>query len=145
MQSVVSRANVLTASGPRCRAPDQCLQLRAPGPPCLAKQLQRAALSSSAARRRGSQRAAASSDVSGVQEPMPQPEDARGAIAVGLRIFERGDNAGALEMFNKALSLPGTGALGACLAIMPARRRTPGGTGAPGAWPLLVYLSHLSI
>lgn len=37
------------------------------------------------------------------------PEDARGAIALGLKTFEGGDYAGALALFDKSLGLPGTG------------------------------------
>lgn len=37
------------------------------------------------------------------------PEDARGAIAIGLKSFEAGDYQGALQLFDKALALPGTG------------------------------------
>ena len=37
------------------------------------------------------------------------PEDARGAIALGLKLFEGGDYQGALALFDKSLGMPGTG------------------------------------
>lgn len=37
------------------------------------------------------------------------PEDARGAIALGLKLFESGDYESALQLFDKSLGLPGTG------------------------------------
>ena len=40
---------------------------------------------------------------------VPEPEDARGAIAVGLKLYNAGQHSAALDMFVKALELPGTG------------------------------------
>ncbi len=37
------------------------------------------------------------------------PEDARGAIALGLKLFESGEYEAALQLFDKSLGLPGTG------------------------------------
>ena len=39
----------------------------------------------------------------------PEPEDARGAIAVGLKLYNAGKHQEALDVFVKALELPGTG------------------------------------
>jgi len=38
-----------------------------------------------------------------------EPEDARGAISIGLGLYEAGKYAEALEVFEKGLELPGTG------------------------------------
>ena len=38
-----------------------------------------------------------------------EPEDVRGAIAVGLELYEAGKYPESLEVFEKALKLPGTG------------------------------------
>lgn len=40
---------------------------------------------------------------------IPEPEDARGAITLGLKFSDAGDYEKALELFMKALKLPGTG------------------------------------
>lgn len=40
---------------------------------------------------------------------VPEPEDARGAIAVGLKLYNAGQHSAALDIFVKALELPGTG------------------------------------
>ncbi|CAL8471406.1 g10948 [Coccomyxa elongata] len=40
---------------------------------------------------------------------VPEPEDARGAIAVGLELYNAGDYETALGIFEKAMTLPGTG------------------------------------
>ena len=53
--------------------------------------------------------AAASEEPAALQESTPEPEDARGAIAVGLKLFNSGQYQEALDIFEKALKLPGTG------------------------------------
>ncbi|KAK9918691.1 hypothetical protein WJX75_006025 [Coccomyxa subellipsoidea] len=40
---------------------------------------------------------------------VPEPEDARGAIAVGLDLYNSGQYETALGVFEKAMNLPGTG------------------------------------
>jgi hypothetical protein len=40
---------------------------------------------------------------------VPEPEDARGAIALGLKLYNAGKHQAALDLFAKALELPGTG------------------------------------
>jgi hypothetical protein len=50
---------------------------------------------------------AASDDV--MLAELPEPEDARGAITLGLKLSDAGNYEEALEMYVKALDLPGTG------------------------------------
>ncbi len=40
---------------------------------------------------------------------VPEPEDARGAIALGLKLYNAEKHQAALDLFAKALELPGTG------------------------------------
>ncbi len=47
-----------------------------------------------------------SAEAEGIEE---EPEDARGAIAVGLKYYKAGDYQKALELFGRAPALPGTG------------------------------------
>ncbi|EIE19738.1 hypothetical protein COCSUDRAFT_54599, partial [Coccomyxa subellipsoidea C-169] len=47
-------------------------------------------------------------DTSIIQD-VPEPEDARGAIAVGLELYNAGQYETALGIFEKAMNLPGTG------------------------------------
>lgn len=51
----------------------------------------------------------ASSSESEVSESRRDPEDVRGAIAIGLGLYEQGKYQEALEVFEKGLELPGTG------------------------------------
>jgi hypothetical protein len=50
---------------------------------------------------------AASEDI--MLSDIPEPEDARGAITLGLKFSDAGQYEQALELFLKALKLPGTG------------------------------------
>ena len=48
-------------------------------------------------------------DSAGAEGIEEEPEDARGAIAVGLKYYKAGDYQKALELFGSAPALPGTG------------------------------------
>ena len=52
---------------------------------------------------------AASSESSELSLSQREPEDVRGAIAIGLSLYEDGNYQEALNIFEKALNLPGTG------------------------------------
>jgi hypothetical protein len=51
----------------------------------------------------------AASSTTEIDSEVREPEDARGAISVGLSLYEEGKYAEALEVFEKGLDLPGTG------------------------------------
>ena len=53
--------------------------------------------------------ARASSSNSEISEDRRDPEDVRGAIAIGLGLYEQGKYQEALEIFEKGLELPGSG------------------------------------
>ncbi|BDA46788.1 probable protein MET1, chloroplastic [Coccomyxa sp. Obi] len=54
-------------------------------------------------------RVKADADEASISLDVPEPEDARGAIAVGLELYNAGDYETALGIFEKAMNLPGTG------------------------------------
>ena len=65
---------------------------------------------------------AASSESSELSLPQREPEDVRGAIAIGLSLYEDGNYQEALNIFEKALNLPGTGVKRYRLAELPCCR-----------------------